>query len=52
MEKCLSDQGTHGTPEPDSQIRSITKLGTVKGTAMGEINSFVMQYKKFCSFFI
>jgi len=43
----LNDQGTHGTPEPDSQIRSITKMGTVKGTYMGEINSFVMQYKNF-----
>ena len=43
----LNDQGTHGSVEPDSQIRSITRLGTVKGTAMGEINSFVMQYKNF-----
>jgi hypothetical protein len=43
----LNDQGTHGTPEPDSQIRSITKMGTVKGTYMGEINAFVMQYKNF-----
>ena len=43
----LNDQGTHGTPEPDSQIRSITKMGTIKGTYMGELNSFVMQYKNF-----
>ena len=43
----LNDQGTHGTPEPDSQIRSITKMGTVKGTYMGELNSFIMQYKNF-----
>jgi len=43
----LNDQGTHGTPEPDTQIRSITRMGTVRGTAMGEINRFVMQYKNF-----
>jgi len=43
----LNDQGTHGTPEPDSQIRSITKMGTIKGTYMGELNSFIMQYKNF-----
>jgi len=43
----LNDQGTHGTPEPDSQIRSITKMGTVKGTYMGELNNFIMQYKNF-----
>jgi len=43
----LNDQGTHGTPEPDSQIRSITNMGTIKGTKMGEANRFVMQYKNF-----
>ena len=43
----LNDQGTHGTPEPDTQIRSITRMGTVRGTAMGEVNRFVMQYKNF-----
>jgi len=43
----LNDQGTHGTPEPDTQIRSITNMGTVKGTAMGEANRFIMQYKNF-----
>ena len=43
----LNDQGTHGTPEPDSQIRSITNMGTVKGTKMGEANRFIMQYKNF-----
>ncbi len=43
----LNDQGTHGTPEPDTQIRSITNMGTIKGTYMGELNRFVMQYKNF-----
>ena len=43
----LNDQGTHGTPEPDTQIRQITRMGTVRGTAMGEVNRFVMQYKNF-----
>ena len=43
----LNDQGTHGTPEPDTQIRAITNMGTIKGTAMGEVNRFVMQYKNF-----
>ena len=43
----LSDQGTHGTPEPDTQIRSITNMGTVKGTGLGEANRFIMQYKNF-----
>jgi hypothetical protein len=43
----LHDQGTHGTPEPDTQIRAITNMGTIKGTTMGEINRFVMQYKNF-----
>jgi hypothetical protein len=43
----LNDQGTHGTPEPDTQIKSITRMGTVRGTAMGEVNRFVMQYKNF-----
>lgn len=43
----LNDQGTHASVEPDTQIRSITKMGTIKGTYMGEVNSFVMQYKNF-----
>jgi len=43
----LNDQGTHGTPEPDTQIRSITNMNTIKGTSMGEVNRFVMQYKNF-----
>ena len=43
----LNDQGTHGTPEPDTQIREITRMGTVRGTALGEVNRFVMQYKNF-----
>ena len=43
----LNDQGTHGTPEPDTQIRAITNMGTIKGTYMGEINRFIMQYKNF-----
>tara|TARA_R110000822_G_scaffold269948_2_gene393005 strand:+ start:1102 stop:3579 length:2478 start_codon:yes stop_codon:yes gene_type:complete len=43
----LIDQGMHGTPEPDAQIRSITNQGTIKGTKMGEVNRFVMQYKNF-----
>jgi hypothetical protein len=43
----LNDQGTHGTPEPDTQIRAITTMGSIKGTYMGEINRFIMQYKNF-----
>lgn len=43
----LNDQGTHASVEPDTQIRSITRMGTVRGTAMGEVNRFVMQYKNF-----
>jgi hypothetical protein len=43
----LNDQGTHGTPEPDTQIRAITTMGSIKGTYMGELNRFIMQYKNF-----
>ena len=43
----LVDQGMHGTPEPDAAIRAITNQGLEKGTPMGEVARFVMQFKSF-----
>ena len=43
----LSDQGKHGSPEPDAAIRAITNQGLEKGTPMGETIRFIMQFKSF-----
>lgn len=43
----LSDQGKHGSPEPDAAIRAITNQGLEKGTPMGETLRFIMQFKSF-----
>ena len=43
----LSDQGKHGSPEPDAAVRAITNQGLEKGTPMGETIRFVMQFKSF-----
>ena len=47
MENVLSDQGKHGSPEPDAAVRAITNQGLEKGTPMGETIRFVMQFKSF-----
>jgi len=43
----LSDQGKHGSPEPDAAVRAITNQGLEKGTPMGETIRFIMQFKSF-----
>ena len=43
----LSDQGKHGSPEPDAAVRAITNQGLEKGTPMGETLRFIMQFKSF-----
>ena len=43
----LVDQAMHGTPEPDSAVRSFMNQGYKKGTAGGEALRFMGQFKAF-----
>ena len=43
----LVDQAMHGTPEPDTAVRSIMNQGLRKGTGMGEVIRFIGQFKAF-----
>ena len=43
----LVDQALHGTPEPDAAVRAFMNQGLQKGTGMGELIRFIMQFKAF-----